>query len=167
MVAVKCLLLRYGRKPLTNKDFSISGPEVRKALRETFLGPKAAGRLPSLITWFDLIIIAGKGTTQQAKKFYEYMLRAEADSYICALSDDIRIPISELIQVVKCGDPTRWGSPSVAETSCSDWPARSSGLRRMRSRVCATCWRASCPIDSTGRPTLARCGNSCYGGAGR
>jgi hypothetical protein len=37
MVAVKRLLLRYGRKPLTMKDFSISGPEGRKSLRETFL----------------------------------------------------------------------------------------------------------------------------------
>jgi hypothetical protein len=73
-------LLRYGRKPSTSKDFSISGPEVRKSLRETFLGPKTAGRMPSLLTWFELIIIAGKGTTQQAKKFFEYMLWAEADS---------------------------------------------------------------------------------------
>jgi hypothetical protein len=72
---VKRLLLRYDRKLLTIKDFSISGPEVRKSLRETFLGPKAAGHMPSLITWFDLIIVAGKGTTQQAKKFFDSMLR--------------------------------------------------------------------------------------------
>jgi hypothetical protein len=84
--AVKRLLLRYGRKPLTMKDFRFSSPEGSIILRETFLGPKAAGRMPSLITWFDLIIIAGKGTTQQAKKFFDYMLRAEADSCTCALS---------------------------------------------------------------------------------
>jgi hypothetical protein len=42
MVPVKCLLLRYGRQLLTIKDFKISGPDDRKSLRETFLGPKAA-----------------------------------------------------------------------------------------------------------------------------
>jgi hypothetical protein len=76
------------------KDFQLSGPEGRKSLRETFLGPTAIGRMPSLITWFDLIIIAGKGTTQQAKKFFESRLRAEASSCVCALSADIGIPIS-------------------------------------------------------------------------
>jgi hypothetical protein len=94
--AVKRLLLSYGRKPLTIKDFSISGPEGRKSLCETFLGPKAAGRLPSLITWFDLIIILGKGTTQQAKKFYGYMRRTQASSCGRTLSADIGKPISEL-----------------------------------------------------------------------
>jgi hypothetical protein len=53
------------------------------------------------------MIIAGKGTTQQAKKFCECMLQAEVNSCICALSLDMGIPISELIQVVKGGDPTK------------------------------------------------------------
>lgn len=106
------LLLRYGRKPLTIRDYSISGPEGRKSLREVFLGPKAAGRLPSLVTWLDLMIIAGEGTTQQAKKFFDYMLRTEANSCIRALSadPDIGIPISELIQVVRGGDPSKQGT---------------------------------------------------------
>jgi hypothetical protein len=50
MVAVKCLRLRYGRKPLTIKDFRLSSPEGSITLRETFLGPKAKGRMPGLIT---------------------------------------------------------------------------------------------------------------------
>ena len=104
--AVKRLLLRYGLKPLTINDYLISGPEGRKSLRETFLGPKGMGRMPSLITWFDLIIIASKATTQQAKKFFEYMLRAEVNSCVCAPSADTGIPVSEPIQVVKGGDPS-------------------------------------------------------------
>jgi hypothetical protein len=36
------------------------------------------GQLPSLITWFDLIIIACKGTTYQAKKFFASALSSSA-----------------------------------------------------------------------------------------
>jgi hypothetical protein len=50
--------------------------------------PKAMRRMPSLIIWLDLMIIAGKGTIQQPKKFFEYMRRAEADSCIHALAAD-------------------------------------------------------------------------------
>jgi hypothetical protein len=113
---MKRLILRYGLKPLTIHDYLISGPEAWKSLRETFLGPKAAGRMPSLVTWLDLMIIAGKGTAQQAKKFYEYMLRAEVNSCVCAFSADMGIPISELIQIVKGGDPSEqgtWAHPLV------------------------------------------------------
>ena len=46
--ATKRLLQRYGRKPLTVKDFLISGHYDRKSLRQIFLGPKAAGRTTSV-----------------------------------------------------------------------------------------------------------------------
>jgi hypothetical protein len=39
---VKRLLQRYGRKPLTMKDFRLSGPEVRIKLRQLFLQGRAA-----------------------------------------------------------------------------------------------------------------------------
>jgi hypothetical protein len=45
-----------------------------------------------------------------------FVLRAEADARIRALSADIGIPISELIQVVKGGDPSKqgtWAPPMV------------------------------------------------------